>query len=176
MNRHLIQVAEGALGAAAGTLFLHQSMRLMGRLPEHLQPQTKGDPSEYVVSKAERVAHRTLSPNQRQRAKQSAPWVYGIGWGVLLGALAPFLDLRSPGRAVAAGATLGAGVWAIGYAGWMPAAGLMEPLHRQGPRRSIAPLLSHMLYGVTAALPIFLIERWREPRRARWRQLLARYR
>jgi hypothetical protein len=175
MNRHLIQAAEGALGAAAGTFLMQKGMGLVGKLPERFQPHPmKGDPAEYVVARAERLAGRTLSPDQRESAKQKTHWVYGIGWGLLLGLLAPKIDLRSPGRALAAGAALGAGVWTVGYAGWLPAAGLVDPIHRQSPKRSLAPLASHVLFGVVAALPILAIERLREPRRSRWQRLLAR--
>src|SRR5262249_11758005 len=102
MKRHLIQAAEGAFGAAAGTLFIQQSTSLLGKLPEGYQPhQLKGDPAEYVVAKAERLARRAVPERHRNRAKHSATWVYGVGFGVLLGALAPVIDFRSPGRALA---------------------------------------------------------------------------
>ena len=141
MKRHLFQAAEGALGAAAGTYFIGKSMGLMSKLPEDFRPpQMKGDPAEYIVSRAERIAGRSLPERQRERAKKSTSWIYGVGGGVLLGALAPALDLRSPGRAIAAGAALGAGVWAAGYAGWLPRAKLVDPLRQQSPKRAIAPL------------------------------------
>jgi len=176
MKRHLIQAAEGALGAAAGTYFIRKSMGVMGKLPEGLRPhQMKGDPSEYIVSRAERLVGRAVPEKHRERAKKSTGWMYGVGWGVLLGALAPAIDLRNPGRAIATGAALGAGVWAAGYAGWLPRAGLMAPIKQQSPKRSIAPLLTHMIYGVIAALPICLVERWREPRLTRWQKLVARF-
>ena len=176
MKRHLIQAAEGALGGAAGTFLMQKGMGLMGKLPESYQPhQMKGDPAEYVVSKAEEMAGRAIPLEHRDKAKQSASWIYGVGWGVLLGALAPAVDLRSPGRAAAAGALFGAGVWAAGYAGWLPKAGLVDPIGQQSPRRSIAPLVSHVLYGVVCALPIFLIERFREPKLTRWQRLVRRF-
>src|SRR5215813_5685466 len=111
MKRLLISAAEGALGAAAGMLLMRKSMPLIGKLPKGLQPdEMKGDPTEYVISQAERAAHRNLPERQRAFAKKSTPWLYGITWGALLGVLAPKLDLRSPGRAIGAGAALGAGV------------------------------------------------------------------
>jgi hypothetical protein len=176
MKRHLIQAAEGALGGVAGTFLMQKQMGLMGKLPERYQPhRMKGDPAEYVVSRAEDLAGRRIPLEHRDKAKHSTHWIYGVGWGVLLGALAPAFDLRSPGRAVAAGAAMGAGVWAIGHAGWLPRAGLVDPIKQQEPKRMLAPVLSHVLYGIACALPIFLIERFREPKLTRWQRFVARF-
>lgn len=176
MKRHLIQAVEGALGGAAGTFLMQKGMGLVGKLPEDYKPsQMKGDPAEYVVAKAESIAGRAIPLEHRDKAKQSTSWIYGVGWGVLLGALAPAVDFRSPGRALAAGAVFGAGVWAAGYAGWLPKAGLVDPIGQQSAKRSIAPILSHVVYGVVCALPIFLIERFREPKLTRWQRFCARF-
>ncbi|HVV88295.1 MAG TPA: hypothetical protein VHE35_34875, partial [Kofleriaceae bacterium] len=77
----------------------------------------------------------------------------------VLALLGPALGLERLGRAAAAGTALGAAVWAAGFAGWLPRAGLTPPVRRQGAGHAASALTTHLLYGLLAALPIHLANR-----------------
>jgi hypothetical protein len=46
------------------------------------------------------------------------------------------------------GAVLGGVCWAVGYAGWLPALGLMPPVWRQRAPQVVAPAAEHFAYGM----------------------------
>jgi hypothetical protein len=76
-------------------------------------------------------------------ASTAAHFGYGIGHGVVFDLLAPYLPgprrLRGPLFAVA--------LMAGSYGGWLPAARLFTPLHRQEPGRRATLLAGHLVYG-----------------------------
>ena len=49
------------------------------------------------------------------------------------------------------GTLLGVGVWAVGYLGWLPAAGLIKPVWKEDPKRTLAEVARHAAYGVATA-------------------------
>lgn len=157
MNRQLIgSVLGGSVGGAIGTAFIQKSLALSERLPDAVQPPPlEGDPGEYMVERVEERRGRPFGESVHRGAARSLHWLYGIGWGALLGALAPRIGMSSLGRTLAAGAVLGAGVWAVGYAGWLPRTGLAAPLREQGAGHSAGNLAAHVGYGILAAVPIY---------------------
>jgi hypothetical protein len=78
---------------------------------------------------------------------------YGMGGGGLFALLARQLRRRqvevsrSVSSRVLAGAAFGVGVWALSYAGWVPALGIMAPPHRDRPGRPTSMVLAHLIYG-----------------------------
>ena len=70
---------------------------------------------------------------------------YGAGAGALYGALAS--PLESTRSRVAAGAMFGAALWAVSYAGWIPAAGLMARPQRDRPARPASMVIAHLIFG-----------------------------
>jgi hypothetical protein len=154
MRNTLIKIAAGAVGGAIATYLMRKSMPLSGKLPRRFQPLApKKDPGEFLVSQGERLIGR-LSPKLHMRAVQGMPWAYGLSWPLGLAALSGVLGLRSAGKTIAAGALLGAIVWAAGYGGWMPATGLLPWIHRVPIRKHAPSLVSHLAYGTVAALPL----------------------
>jgi len=154
MRNLLIKLAAGAVGGAVATAILTKAQPLSAKLPKRFQPLSpKKDPGEFLVSHGERLIGR-LSPKMHRRAVQSMPWVYGTSWPLGLAALSGLLRLRSPGRTIAAGAILGALVWAIGFEGWLPAVGLLPFAHRIPLKKHTSGLVSHVAYGTIAALPL----------------------
>ena len=174
MRTELINAAEGALGGIAGTLFIQQAMKLNEKLPAWLQPPSPSqDPGDFMISQVERVAQPLPEPVHGALAR-SLHFAYGTTWPALLGVFARRLMVgRDAKRAIATGAALGAGVWALGYLGWLPATGLL-PLRRQ---KKIAPslvgLLGHAAYGVIAVSPIALLDRPARRRPGLWRRLAS---
>jgi hypothetical protein len=51
----------------------------------------------------------------------------------------------------AAGSLLRLATWAVGYLGWLPATGLMPPVHRQEPARVAGPIATHVGFGIATA-------------------------
>jgi hypothetical protein len=164
---------EGALGGVLGTLVVKRTIAIgASKLPEKLKPpEIRRDPAELVVSKIEAWRGRPLTPEAHARIARSLPWAYGIGWGSVLGLGVSALRMKTTRRIVLAGATLGALVWGVGYVGWLPRAKVTEPVTRQGAGHVATGLLTHVLYGLAAAVPIAAIDAARRRREPWWERL-----
>jgi hypothetical protein len=160
MKKTLLEAAAGIAGGLLGTLLLQQLTRLGGKLPSRFQPRMHRDPADVALGGAERLARRRLDEQRRKRIKPFLPFVYGVSGPLVLGLTARRLGRGSFARVVAAGTAMGAIVWAAGHLGWMPAAGVMPPIHRQRVEATAQSLLGHTLYGAVSALPVALVERY----------------
>lgn len=159
-RQQLRSVVGGLIGGGLGTTMMLQTVKASDRLPEAIRPPAvREDPGAYVVRRLEERRGRPLPERAHQRAARGAHWIYGIGWSTLFSAIAPRLKLTSLGRAIAAGAAFGTSVWAIGYLGWLPRAGLVAPARRQGLGHHAGVLAAHVGYGILAALPIYAANR-----------------
>lgn len=160
-KKHTVAVSVGGLmGGLLGTAAIEKAMGLSKKLPEPLRmPEMQGDPAEFVVRKVEEVSGGPLRPATHARAAKASHWLYGLAWAGALAGFARPLRMHRPVNALLAGAGLGTLVWAAGYLGWLPATGLMRPVARQPPSKLTSSLVSHVLYGVIAAAPIFAVER-----------------
>jgi hypothetical protein len=157
MRQPLLKVAAGLVGGAVSTYLITKAMGLSSKLPERVRwPAPKEHPGEFMIRQVERLSGRRFSKNMHTRAAQGLQWAYGLAGPIALAALADALRLRSAGRTMVAGAALGALVWAIGYAGWLPLAGLTPPVHKVPVPKSATALASHVAYGAVAALPLAL--------------------
>jgi len=167
----MIHAATGILGGAAGTALLQRAMKASERLPVRLQPtRARQDPGEFMIAKVEQLRGAPLSRGVRDFAVQGLHWGYGMTAGLLLGLATSRRHVRTAPSALLAGAILGTGVWAVGYAGWLPATKLTPPLTRQGGRHIAASLLEHVAFGLVAAVPLLLMDRrMKEPL---WRRAL----
>jgi hypothetical protein len=67
-----------------------------------------------------------------------------LGFGAGCGALYSALTRRSTTER---GIAFGLVVWAVSYAGWVPALSLMPPPQRDDPRRAWTMLTAHVVYG-----------------------------
>ena len=159
MDEHIITGIGGVVGGTLGTIFMQQGMKLSQKLPEGFKgPSMSADPGDFMARKAEGLVTKNVVPEGVHGTfSSSLHWGYGIGWGTLLGALAPELPIRSFGGALIAGAGMGAACWAAGYLGWLPAAGIVEPVHRQGAGNVASALATHVIYGVIASVPIAVL-------------------
>ena len=71
-----------------------------------------------------------------------------VGFGATAGV--PFVLLSRavpPSPRPLLGAAYGVGVWASAYLGWVPAAGLMPPAHRDRADRPATMIVAHLVYG-----------------------------
>ena len=69
---------------------------------------------------------------------------YGATAGVAYAALT-----RPASRGPLTGTFFGLAVWAGSYEGWVPAAHVLPPTHRDRRARAITILLAHVVYGAT---------------------------
>jgi hypothetical protein len=154
MRNMMLKLAAGAVGGAVATYLMTKAMPLAKKLPARFHPQMPSrDPGHFIVTQGEKLVG-ALSPKMHSGAAQGLHWAYGMSWPLGLAALSGVLGLRSVGKTVAAGAILGAIVWAVGYAGWLPATGLTPPVHRVPLGKSASGLVSHVAYGALASLPL----------------------
>lgn len=150
----------GVLGGAVGTALLRQGLKLSHKLPMRLQPtQVRQDPGDFMVMKIEQFRGKPLRRPIRDLIAHGSHWGYGITSGLLLGLVTSRRHVPTFPAALLAGAVLGTGVWAVGYAGWLPAAKLAPPLTRQGGRHIAVSVLGHIAFGLVAVAPILLLDR-----------------
>jgi len=72
-----------------------------------------------------------------------------FGFGATMGGVFGLLPVRA--RTSGGGMLFGLGVWAANYAGWLPQAGLMPPVHRDRPGRQPVMIAAHVVFGVALA-------------------------
>jgi hypothetical protein len=131
----------GALGGAGGTLVLtgfRKVMAVLG-LVERSAP-------EQVVERLEELGLLDgWSPEARRALTLVAHYAYGVGTGTALGLLR-----RRRGGATeetAVGAALGILAWGVGWASWLPLAGVHLPPWKQQSPRVLLPVLDHVVFG-----------------------------
>lgn len=109
----------------------------------------------------ERVSERGSRPVVNVRAlpkpvRRAIKTLQHVGFGAAMGGAYGLLSVGVRPNAVT-GLLTGLGVWAVNYAGVLPAAGIMPPPHRDEPSRQAALLLAHVAYGLTLGV---LTKRW----------------
>lgn len=150
-------------GAAAGTLatipmtayweYAHQ--RLAGEPPRPLPPR------EIVEALAVKAGiSRRLSERDAQNLALAGHLCYGAATGSLFGALTP----RRRGARVVAGVLFGMGVWTASYLGWLPAAGVRQPVTYDPAARTGLMIGGHLVWG--AALGLLMALGTARPERA----------
>jgi hypothetical protein len=134
-------LAEGGRGAAygmaatavmTGWMLLAKKMGLMGQLPPE---------------KITENFLRYLGVRPRTPLREAATTAGHFGYGAGLGTLFQLGGRVIPGPAPLRGALFGAAVWAVSYAGWLPAVGLMPPPDLDRPGRQAATLIGHLIFG-----------------------------
>lgn len=150
----------GIVGGVLGTAILMKGMKASSALPLRLQPtHVRQDPGEFMVTKLEQYRGKPLSRTARDALVQGLHWGYGMTGGLVLGLATSRKHVPTLSSALVAGAAIGAGVWAVGYAGWLPATKLTPPVTRQGGVHIATSLLGHIVFGMGAVAPIFLLDR-----------------
>lgn len=134
-----VAASEGALGGAIGTVAFTGWMKaaqragLLGELP----------PRKIARKALEQVT--TPSKPTIELATALTHLGFGVATGALFGALSHRLHPRVPGAAQ--GAAFGALVWAVSYAGWVPALDIMPNPARDRPDRPWVMFLGHLVFG-----------------------------
>lgn len=160
------------LGAAAGAaatmamsmlMLVAQRSGLLGRTP----------PRHIVEHTLSHLHIRTkVSRRNRQLLTAVAHFGFGAAQGALYAALhqwvarhpQPPLEAPRPEITVAPSAATGVPfallVWAVSYAGWIPALGILPSPARDRPGRPMSMVLAHVVYGVALAS---ILKRLRHP-------------
>jgi len=110
----------------------------------------KLEPKEITENLEEKIGVRDLLP----KGAFEASWIMmHLGYGVTSGAAYALAQktFNLGRRPVLVGPVFGALLWAFGYCGWLPLAGLYPP-PTQVPKRKVgANILAHMIYGTATA-------------------------
>ncbi len=148
----------GAAAGLAGTVAVQRAVQASGRWLPEMMPPVRQDPGTYAVELVE--SH--LPPRMRERISERAR---------TLGAEAShFLDCATAGAAYALlrprggkpvrdGILLGVGVWAAGYLGWLPRAGLTPPVREHTPAQVLGEVGQLAVYGMATAAAFTAVER-----------------
>lgn len=142
LGRALLAGSVGGLAGAASMLPLFEGAKRAGILIET-------PPLRVVDEAAESAAEATetggpVAEGDRVAAAVSSHLLYGAGAGALYGLLQD--ELAFPG--LVAGPVFGVALWAAGYLGWMPAAGVLPLPWRQRPGDALTPFVAHLAYGL----------------------------
>lgn len=144
------RIARAPAGAAAGLAgslgILLLQLTSQRWLPESM-PSYREDPAEFIVRKARARlpagARARITPPVQAAAAQTLGAVYGLSAGAVYALLRP----RSL-AGVADGFALGLATWAAGYAGWLPALGLLPRLSRQPTAAVLGTAVRHVGFGL----------------------------
>jgi uncharacterized membrane protein YagU involved in acid resistance len=115
-----------------------------------LCPTAKPLVNKQIVSNtAKKVSIAPLNRPTRNLVAWISHFAYGAATGTAYGVLP---RPTQPARGAIQGAVYGLAVWAAGYLGWLPAAGILPPATRQPARRNVSLILSHLVWGATTAV------------------------
>lgn len=135
-------IVGGAVGGAVGSalmLPLFETAKSVGLLPE--------TPPRRVVDHAAAEATGPADPAtelERTSAMVAVHVLYGAAAGACYGVVQEQIDLPAP----VAGPAFGLALWAAGYLGWLPAAGILPQPWRQQPGAALTPVVAHVVYGL----------------------------
>jgi hypothetical protein len=137
-------------GAAAGTLATAAMSALM--LAAGRAGLMGRQPPEAIV----RQAGARTAGEPRGRLADALATVAHLGFGAGTGAA--YALLPPSRRPVLRGVLAGQAVWAVSYAGWVPAFGALPPPSRDRTPRQAAMVAAHVVYGAVLGA---LDDRWR---------------
>lgn len=143
----LKRLALGAAAGLAGTFAIRLSEIVSEKIaPESMDP-IRREPGGYLVEQAESplsMKTRLKIPETLENlAGQGAGYAYGASFGALYAAARP-----EGGNIASEGPVLGLVCWAVGYLGWLPALGIMNPIWKHKPAEIAGPVVRHAVYGL----------------------------
>ena len=140
------RVLAGALGGVGGTLVLsglREALSRMGLVFDTAPIQ--------VVNRAEELGLVKLSsPGARRLLTAAAHFAYGMGTGTAFGFLRR--ERGGPTEEAAVGAALGLLAWGVGWASWLPLAGVHRAPWTQRTPKVLLPVLDHAMFGAAWGL------------------------
>ncbi|RIX28143.1 hypothetical protein [Amnibacterium setariae] len=134
LARALVGAAAGLAGTAAmtGVLVAAERAGIM-----------QGQPPRMLVDRA--------LPSLDDAAADRVALVAHAAYGAGAGAVFAVLVRRRASRALTRGVPFGLLVWVLSYEGWVPAAGVLPPAHRDLRGRAITMAVAHAVFGAALA-------------------------
>lgn len=145
MNRLIADVARGAGAGLVATMPMSAFM---------LAAQALGHTGRLPPAKITDAALDAVDAAPSRPTRKGLATLFHFAFGGACGAVYALFD-RQPAtmrRRMARGVAFGTAVWALSYAGWVPALGIMPPPQRDRPRRPTTMVLAHWIYGASLAL------------------------
>jgi hypothetical protein len=143
----------GGLGGVAATLALsgvREALTRIGLVFETAPMQ--------VVDRMEEVGLvDDWSPGARRVLTVAAHFAYGIGTGTAFGILRR--EEGGPREEAAVGAALGLLAWGVGWASWLPLAGVHRAPWTQRTPKVLLPVLDHAVFGAAWGLAHWVLGR-----------------
>ena len=142
----LRRATDGALGGAVATVALTAFRKGLARagLVETTAP-------EQVVERLEELGLvDDWSPGARRLLAVAAHFAYGAGTGAAFGVLRR--EGGGPGEEAAVGSALGILSWGVGWASWLPLAGVHRPPWKQRSPKVLLPVVDHAFFGAVWGL------------------------
>lgn len=90
-----------------------------------------------------------LGTPRDERLTDAVTTVNHFAYGAAGGALYAVLTSRLRRRGVVPGMLFGLALFTASYEGWVPAVGILPPIHEAGWGRAVQLLVAHLLYGAT---------------------------
>jgi hypothetical protein len=139
----------GSAAGLAGTVLMKSMMVASEKLAPQVLPPVSEDPGEFMVKQVEGALPEKTREKIPEKLESVAATALGFGYGTTLAGIYAFLR-RGRTNVIFDGAALGGLTWAIGYLGWIPAAKLAPPIHRQEPQQIASNMISHILFGIAS--------------------------
>ncbi|MGN6368606.1 MAG: hypothetical protein ACTHN5_10125 [Phycisphaerae bacterium] len=147
----LKRAAEGALGGLAGTAVI-QGLTIANKyVAPEMEPPEAEDPASFMLWQGEKHLPRETWMKVPASVETVAGFGLSFAYGATFGAVYGALRGESGAKlstTMLDGAVVGLGVWAVGYLGWLPAAGLIPPVTKREVKQEIGPVVEHLAYGV----------------------------
>ncbi len=136
----------GVIGGVAATLVLSGLREAWTRLGLVFETAP-----QQVVDRMEEVGLlEGWSPGARRVLIVAAHFAYGMGTGTAFGFLRR--ERGGPVEEAAVGSTLGLLAWGVGWASWMPLAGVHRAPWTQRTPKVLLPVLDHAVFGAAWGL------------------------
>ena len=145
MSNTLERSARGAAAGALATVPMSAVMlgaQRIGALGEQ--------PPEKISRRALAAANREPTTTAEKATAATLHFAFGAAAGALYGMFADERDAWP--TAAAKGVGFGLALYAVSYAGWLPALGLMPPPQRDREDRQASMALAHVVYGAALGL------------------------
>ena len=136
----------GALGGFGGTLVLTGFRKVLARFG-----LVGTSAPEQVVERLEELGLvDEWSPEARRVLTAVAHLAYGVGTGTAMGLLRR--EQGGTAEEASVGSALGVLVWGVGWATWLPLAGVHLPPWKQQTPKVLLPVLDHAVFGAAWGL------------------------
>jgi uncharacterized membrane protein YagU involved in acid resistance len=139
------------MGAAAGTMAAVPMTAYWEYMHDHVQ----GDPPRPMPPReiAEAVAVKAgVSRQLSERDIENLALAGHFGYAALTGAIFGMIAPRRGPSAIGAGMLFGVAVWGTSYLGWLPAAGMRQPVQYDPPARTRLVLGGHLVWGAVLGI------------------------